>query len=255
MNIKLPRINKYIFLFSISCFLILGVSMGTYSYLAIPNVIDSPSRLEQVKMFGSMGSLLASIMVVLFIFQLTNILSHKRLHNRRKEQEIKHYDRQKRLLEDLKIELEGIKDDLEGHKINFKEIKNGLAFFPYKPLNWQFYLYELDDFPNDPEFKKQLSTIYDKVILLNNYLAYIMGDFNKELLAKININQTNLNEEKKIYTKLQDEAKKLPTRAIYHYWKNYSIMVMEDLEPVLKNVIKKIGERVSEYNKKISDLK
>lgn len=186
---------------------------------------------------------------------------------------LKYVKKQKRLLNDLKFELEKINEDVIGHNKNFVEREeNNFAFFPIKQINKEYYLREIDDTNFDTDdrvkeagldvkldksgIKEQISLVFDKIILMNNYLSYIMKDFNDGVLGEIKpIRDPTedvgafLDRKSTLKNRTDEEIQHLEGRPIYHYWKYHFILVMGHYEKIYKSLILKVQKECDKIEK------
>ena len=165
-----------------------------------------------------------SVLVAIYVFN----------HDKNKKKEA-YNKKQKVILKTLELEIKKIKQDLDGHKKNFIIRENSLGFFPIKELNKFYYLHEIDDskFKRASELKDSIVTINDKVVLFNNYLNYILQDFNQDLLKNVN----KMTPKKALFEAIQREVNRIETRPIYYYWTEHAKIVMDDLEKEIEKVL------------------
>ena len=214
----------------------------TISIFALGFNLASSSVLEAISFLNSYGGFFGfiSIALLIFLFFIEKKYEGRKINAMKENQKRGYREKQKRILVALKRELEELYSDIKGHELNFVTREASLAFFPIKPLNRLYYVYELDDY-GDVEIKGQISAVSDKVILLNSYIGYIMDDFNKDLLSRVDPSFDHRILEKNI----QEKVDALASRPTYHYWKEHAKMVMEDAEPVIKGLLGKIERRLS----------
>lgn len=172
--------------------------------------------IEFINKYGGLFTLI-SVIIVLVLF-----LVEKNLENKKVVIE------QHNILRNLKFEIEKIKGDSEGYQTSFFD-NNGFPFYPVKELNKAHYLNNINESLvnlKDKKIKDKISTISDKIILLNRYLEYIMHDFNKFLSEK-NI--------KEIKPETTNEF--IKNSMIYNFWKSNTKKVKEDMDKNIKEVL------------------
>ena len=205
------RILDYLF------FILLGLIIILISI--IHNIFSKVISI--INQYGGLFTFISVIIVlVLFIIE-------KSSENKRKNAE------QNNILRNLKFELKKIKQDSDGYQKSFFD-GTGFPFYSIKELNKSYYLHNIDETLvklNDKEFKDKISTISDKIILLNRYLDYIMRDFNR-FLAQNNIKEFTPTTTNKF----------IKTSVIYHYWRSSTKTVKKDMDEHINNILKTLNK-------------
>lgn len=191
------------------------------------SLIITDFLLPLIKIINCYGGFitLLSVAIVIIIFFLNKHSDHSK-ERRRQEQIVKN----------LSFELDEIKEDSKRYDDSFFNPNvDGFPFYKIKQINRNYYLTEFDDVAfgmGEYNIKEKILVIYDKIELINNYIGYILSDYNKFLSRQ----------KKENFNPMTSTAF-LKNSVILHYWKNNVKIVKSHLDKILNEVIENLPKK------------